>query len=271
MNDQVTETQVEQPAVSVDASEVEKVSAPEQNAETTSQETEGGEEKQTQEDEKTFTQKELDEIIQKRIRKAERVAEQRALKAYSEKLEAMQKPREPEPAKSPYGKPTSAQFGENIEAYVEAVAEWTVKQKELENTRREIALQDAERNRQADKLYSEAEKIPGFDVDAFESSLTPAIAGVIMTSKIAPKLMAYIASHPEDIAHIADLHPARQAAEISKLEDKLSDTKKVANTSKAPAPMKPVGSKGGQVHKPVAEMSLAELRKFEETRGSKFI
>jgi len=273
MNDQaeaVQETQVEQTEVAPESqtpesTPTEKVESPDQATEASQEET------TTQEGEKTFTQSQLDEIIQKRIKKAESIAERRALKAYAEKLEALQKkPVEQEQAKVNDGMPDIATYGEDVNKYVKDMVGW-----ELQKEREKTYLQEQEivnriRHEKATKLYAAAEKMQGFDAEAFEEILTPSIASAILDSDVATKLMVYFSDNQEDAIRIGTLSPARQAAEIGKLEVKLSAAKKVT-VSNAPAPMKPVGSKGGQVHKPVGEMSLAELRKFEETRGSKFI
>jgi len=270
MNDQAEAVEVE--VVPVET-EVVEASAPEL-AETSDSVIEAeADEKETQVVEKTYSQKEFDDATTKARKKAESVAERRALKAYAGKLEAMQqKPVGQETqAKVNDGMPDIATYGEDVNKYVKDMVQWELGKEREEMTRQERAYEDKVRNAKANELYGEAEKLPGFDADIFESILTPAIANAILNGgDIAPKLMAYLSENPKDAERIANLVPARQAAEIGKLEVKLSEAKTVT-ASKAPAPMKPVGSKGGQVHKPVAEMTLAELRKFEETRGSKFI
>lgn len=275
MNDQVTETAVvEEPVVTetvIETNEEKEASAPEQNAGTPSQETEDGKEKTTtQEDEKTFTQKELDEIIQKRIRKAERVAEQRALKVYAEKLEEMQqKPVERQPQVDE-SRPTIAQYGEDVESYIEAVAEWKMRQRDIEAIKNIEAQQQTKIQSKAEKLYAEAEKLPGFDVDTFEASLTPAIASAIINSDIAPKLMAYISSNPEEVERIVNLHPGRQAAEIGKLEVKLQETKQVVKPSKAPDPIKPVGARGSVASTNPEEMDMDTYMKMRAKNGARW-
>jgi hypothetical protein len=219
--------------------------------------------------EKTYTQKEYDEATAKIRKKAEAVAERRALKAYSEKLEAMQQ----KPVEKPVvdsGKPTIAQFGDDVEAYVEAVADWKLQQRDNEYKQRNAEQQQAQIRSKADNLYAEAEKLPGFDVVAFEASLTPSIAGAVIESDIAPKLMAYISENPDEMKRIATLSPARQAVEIGKLEATLSVAKQT-KVSSAPAPIKPVGGRSGMSSKPLGEMNIEELRAYEKTRGARYV
>lgn len=271
MNDQATEIVVEPTETVLETNEVKEASAPEQNAENPDKATGAVEEEtKTQEVEKTFTQKELDEILQKRIHKAESAAERRALKAYAEKLEAMQKPVAQEPqAKSNNGKPTIAQYGEDVEGYVEAVAEWKLQQRDIETIKYHEAQQQAKIQTKAERLYAEAEKLPGFDVDTFESLLTPTIAHVVLDSDVAPKLMVYMAENPKDVERIASLSPARQAAEIGKLEAKLSEAKPV-KASNAPSPIKPIGSRGSVASNNPEEMDADEYRAFRAKQGARW-
>lgn len=273
MNDQVTETEVvvEPTETIVETNEPKEASAPEQNAENTDTTESIEEESKPQEVEKTFTQKELDEIIQKRIKKAESAAERRALKAYAEKLEAMQKPVEQEPkAKVDNGKPTIAQFGEDVEGYVEAVAEWKLQQRDIEAQNRYLQAQESQVRNKAQNVYAEAEKIPGFDREAFdELPVTDPMAFAIMDSEIAPKLMAHLAENPKDAERICALSPARQAAEIGKLEVKLSEVKPV-KASNAPSPIKPIGSRGSVASTNPEEMTQDEYRAFRAKQGARW-
>lgn len=267
MTDQAAEVQVVETQDQTAISDEQNVAPPEQVTEANQ------EENQTQVEEpktKTFSQEELDRIIQKEKAKAEARAERRALKAYAEKLEAMsQKPVEKQEPKADDGKPTMAQFGDDVEGYVEAVAEWKIRQRSNEESQRIAEQHERQTRVKADKLYAEAEKFPGFDVDTFEGVLTPSIAQAVIDSDVAPQLMAYISSNADEIERIASLSPARQAVEIGKLEVKLSAAKPV-KVSNAPAPIKPVGGKSGSSSKPIHEMSYEELREFEKKRGARY-
>ena len=92
--------------------------------------TEAAPDVETQAEKKSFTQEELNEIIQKEKAKAEAKAERRALKAYRETLEkfAPQQRAETTPP-ADTGRPTQAQF-DNVDDYVEAMAEWKLGQRE---------------------------------------------------------------------------------------------------------------------------------------------
>jgi len=266
MTDQVIDTSVTPVVESQPATADDKIVV------TPTQDTEAAKDENITQDvvvEKTYTQKEYDEATAKIRKKAEAVAERRALKAYSEKLESMQQ----KPVEKPVvdsGKPTIAQYGDNVEAYVEAVADWKLQQRDNEFKQRNAEQQQAQIRSKADNLYADAEKLPGFDVDAFEASLTPSIASAVIDSDIAPKLMAYISEHPDEMKRIATLSPARQAVEIGKLEATLSVARQT-KVSSAPAPIKPVGGRSGMSSKPLGEMNIEELRAYEKTRGARYV
>lgn len=221
-------------------------------------------------DEKKFTQAELDEIIQKRIAKEAAKAERRALKVYAEKLEGMT--RQPVQAETPKpdGKPTMAQFA-NVENYVEAVADWKLQQREQATKQEREQQAQKSMLSKAESIYSEAEKIQGFDRDEFDAlPLTPAIAQAIIDSDLPAKVMAHLTSNPAEVDRIAKLAPARQAAEIGKLEAKISTAETSVQTSKAPAPIKPVGSRGGSNAGDLAKASMEDYIAARAKQGARW-
>jgi hypothetical protein len=267
MSDQVIDAPIE-PVEVVKTEAVietnEEASAPEKNAETTEPTTEAGADgKEAQAVEKTYSQKEYDEATAKIRKKAEAVAERRALKVYAEKLEAMQqKPVEQVPQKpASNGKPTIAQFGDDVEGYVEAVAEWKMQQRDLDTQRNSEEQRSKKIQSEVLGIYEQAEKEPNFDREVFdELPITDPMAFAIKDSDIAPKLMLHFSENPKEAIRISNLPPARQAAEIGKLEVKLSEPVKI-KTSNAPAPIKPVGSRGSSTRDPNT-MSQPEFEKW---------
>lgn len=220
------------------------------------------------EDEKKFTQKELDEIIQKRIAKEAARAERRALKVYADKLERMAPSSEPKAQATPDSKPTMAQFA-NVEDYVEAVAEWKLTQREQTAQKQQVEVQQREMLTKTEKIYSQAEKIEGFDRDTFDDlPITTPIAQAIIESDVAPKLMAYMVSNPEEVDRIAKYSPARQAAEIGKLEAKLSVSAPV-KVSKVPDPIKPIGNRGG-ANSDLSKSSMEDYIAMRSKQGARW-
>lgn len=209
--------------------------------------------------EKTFTQKELDEIIQKRIAKAEAIADRRAMKAYKETLEKFA-PKQPEP-QADNGRPTQAQFA-NVDDYVEAMADWKLGQRDQEHQRQQQEQREKTTIEKTESFYAEAEKIPGFDREVFDGlPLTPAIANALIDSDVPAKLMAYMATHTDEVDRIARLSPARQAAEIGKLETKLASVAPVPKPSNAPPPIKPIGSRSNS-----SDLSKTSMDDYVEKR-----
>jgi hypothetical protein len=208
----------------------------------------------------------LDDIIKKRIAKAQAIAERKAAKAYAEKLEGIaRQPQEQRQAVAVDGKPKLEQF-EKVEDYVEAVTDWKWKTAQQTQARQyeeqRIKQVQSEVQAKAQSVFELAEQDPEFDNEVFESlPVSDPMAYAIMDSDIAPKLMVYLQKNPDEVDRIAKLSPARQAAEIGKMEAKLSMPVKV-KTSNAPAPIKPVGSRGSGVSGDPSKMSQADFEKW---------
>lgn len=208
--------------------------------------------------ERTFTQAELDAIVQKEKAKAAAIADRRALKAYRETLERIIPQQQEQPAQPNDGRPTRAQFGDDDD-YVEAMADWKLAQREKAYRQQAAQAQARNISNRTENIYAEAEKLPGFSRDAFdELPLTQAIAAAIVDSDVSAKLMAYMAANPDEVAEISRLPPARQAAAIGKLEVKVASAPKV---SKAPEPIKPISGRTGADKDP-SEMTDAEFAQW---------
>lgn len=256
--------------------EVETPEAAQDKTATEEHETEAGsQEKDTQANDKTFTQAELDEIIKKRIAKATAIAERKASKVYAEKLEEIarqtQQPQKQEVKQE--GKPKLEQF-EKVEDYVEAVADWkmqTHQQAQARQTEEQRVVQAQQEIRsKAQSVFEKAEEDPEFDNEAFEAlPVSDPMAFAIMDSEIAPKVMVYLTKNPDEVDRIVKLSPARQAAEIGKIESKLSVVEKVKPSS-APAPIKPVGSRGGMASGDPEKMSMEQYEAMRAKQGARW-
>lgn len=184
---------------------------------------------------KTFTQAELDAIVQTRLAKAER--------QHLKELRGLQTQ---QPAtKAPEDKPPPRDQYATDEEWVDAKVDWKLAQRDRAQ-QAEKALEAQQTTAQkAHKVVSDAAKLPGFDREAFDSlTISDAVTQAILDSDIAPRLLAHMTANPEVAERISKLSPARQAAEIGRLEEKLSVVKPV-NT--APPPVK-TASGAGPVH-----------------------
>ncbi len=191
--------------------------------------------------------------FQKRISElTRRIAEERREK---ERLLALvestvKKPETTQP-QTQIAEPSRDQY-ETYEEYLEARAAYRA-EKAVETRMQAIERQRQEQAEQArlaetqrawsSRLAKAAESIPDFaDVvgNATEVEMTPVMKQVIVESDVGPNIAYFLAQNPAEAARIAALSPARQAAEIGKLEDRVT---KPAKASSAPEPIRPVGGR----------------------------
>lgn len=145
----------------------------------------------------------------------------------------------------------------DLEAYTEAVTDW-----KLERKLQEVTQQSKQNTVKTtyESRVKEFEKVrPDFqEVLAYSDVLiSQPVTELIMESDVGPAVVLFLAENEDEAERINKLSPARQLAEIGKIEAKLS-TKAAANPAKktvsqAPAPVKPVSGAA-----PVAKKSLAD-------------
>lgn len=223
-----------------------------------------GEEVKTEAVPKVFTQEEVDAIAQKERKRAEAIAERRALKAYKETLERIIPAQQPAQQRTDE-RPTRANFASDDD-YVEAMTDWKIGQRDSASRQHQQQEQQKTILNKTEKLYAEASKIAGFERESFdELPLTQTIAAAVIDSDVAPKLMAYLASNPDEVDRIAQLSPTRQAAAIGRLEEKVSSAPKISN---APPPLKPVGARGSAANSDVSRMSMDEYAEHRKKQGA---
>lgn len=203
----------------------------------------------------TLTEDELRDRIERATAKASAKAERRALRQAHEML-VQTAGRQQQPAQQQDDRPRREAFASD-EDYFDKLTDWKLEQRD--SRQRTQAQQEQTRSvgEKTEKIYADAEKLSGLDRDDLDEvvgKFTPAIAQALIESDVSAKLLTHMAMHPEDLQRIAALTPARQAAEIGKLETKLTNT---AKPPKTPAPIEPVG--GGQSPiKSLANMSADE-------------
>lgn len=230
-------------------------------------ETEAGqEEKQTQaEAAKTFTQEEVDKIAQKERSKAARKAE----REYQAKLEGIaQSQHKPQQSTQvTNGEPQLEDF-EKVQDYVKAVARFELNQDKAVAQQRQAEQHAGVVATKVEKIFDDAEKLGNFDRDEFaRMPVSTSMADTILDSEVPAAIVHYLSSNPDEVERIAELSPSRQAAEIGKLEVKLSNAAKVKPSS-APAPIKPIGSRGGAASGNPAEMTQAEYEAWRGKQGA---
>lgn len=184
--------------------------------------------------EKTFTQAELDAILEKKNAKLIRQRDQERTKR--EELERLVAK-----ATIPHdeGKPNKADY-DDVDKYADDVAEWKLNQRAREEQVVQKLSSESSFEAKRDDLLSDLAEIETFDMDKWNKlPISKAMGDAIIDSDIRTKLAVHIFDNPSDLQRIAALSPARQIAEIGKLEERLSAAPK---TSKAPAPINPIGN-----------------------------
>ncbi len=224
-------------------------------------ETEGAEkETQIEPETLTLTKEELNDRIERATAKAAAKAERRALRQAHEML--MQTAgRQQQPTQQQDDRPKREAFASD-EDYFDKLTDWKLEQRD--NRQRSQTQQEQSRTmgEKTEKIYTDAEKLSGMDRDDLDEvvgKFTPVIAQALVESDVSAKLLTHMATHPEDLQRIAALSPARQAAEIGKLETKLTNT---AKPPKTPAPIDPVG--GGQ--SPIKNLSTMGAEDYYKAR-----
>lgn len=178
-------------------------------------------------------------------------------------------------------KPTIDQYQDYAD-YVEALTDWKASQA----TRKAIAERDAEQAQKAEAKINEAKaqtweqrqaqarsEMPDYDevVGLSDLRIAPHVADVLMDSEAGPALAYHFAKHPDIAERINGLSPLAAAREIGRLEASMSAVAKPAPVSKpvskAPEPIKPIGSGSGGLSDPAA-MSMDQYVAFRKTQGA---
>lgn len=179
---------------------------------------------------KTFTQEELDAIVAKRLAREQRKWQRE---------QALQPPAPPVPKELP----PADQF-ESVEAYAQALAakkaEELIYQREVQKQQAEVLESYREREEEA------REKFDDFEQVAYNPNLriTDVMAETIRASEIGPDVAYYLGSNPKEAERISRLSPFLQAKEIGKIEVKVASNPPVKKTTSAPAPLRPVSTRG---------------------------
>lgn len=109
-------------------------------------------------------------------------------------------------------------------------------------------------------------------LESADFEVPPITQQYLVESELGPQLAYHLAKNPDVVTSLRKLSPARQLAELGKLETKF-EVKPAAPTSaatatngvsKAPAPIQPLEAKSAPVNKDPKDMSFQELRAFRD-------
>jgi hypothetical protein len=188
--------------------------------------------KQEEQPAKTFTQAEVDAIVQKRIAKEERKIERKIAGKLHEQTTATPPKRE-----------TFGSDEEFTQAEIDHRAE--VKAKELIQQREREASAEKQREAFEERAEKVLDRYPDFEVVAKNPRLpiNEAMADFIQDSEHGPDVAYYLGKNLGKAAEIFQMPPMRAARELVRIEAEIA-AKPKANPSKAPDPITPVGTRG---------------------------
>jgi hypothetical protein len=228
--------------------------------------------------EKTFTQSELDDILQKRLakehRKLERQARLEVENEYLRKQQAQPQPQVQQPVQEASGEPKPENF-QTYEDYIEAVTDWKVEAKlnaklqslqEQSQQRKQQTAQASHEATIAEKLSKGDEKYDDFDEVVRTNpklQVTIAMRDAIGDSEISEDIAYYLGTHTEESASIAGMTIVQQIKAIERLEKKLTAPAQIPRVSQAPKPADLVGK--GRVPSSV-NLETANAAEYEKAR-----
>ncbi len=173
------------------------------------------------------------------------------------------------------GRPALADF-QTYEAYTEAVADWKYEQRRGAERAQEAAQTTAAswnaKVAELKKVHADFEDVAYSEAVA----VTDVMQRAIVESDEGPAVAYWLGSNPNESARIAKLSPARQAAEIGKIEAKLQATastaaapvQPVTKLSKAPPPPAPLSGQS-KVTAPSLNDANLDYATFERLRSAK--
>lgn len=227
----------------------------EQPAAETDESGETGEEQHEQQDKRKVggVQRKIDKLTKAKS-EAEREAE-------FWKQQALKGGYQPEPAPQPVqpsDKPRIEQFPGAPDAFIEALADWKIQQKEL-HQQQELQVQAFNK-----RLQAFVEENPDYEevmLDVADLPAAPEVGEMIRESSVGPAIAYHLAKNPDLLEKINSLPPKRRYAELGKIEDKVSTQSKPApvapnKVSKAPPPAKPVSGTKTSVGQDVYDPNL---------------
>lgn len=201
---------------------------------------------------RTFKEDEVNEIVAKRVAKAERKWQREA----DARIAAAVAQAAPKPVEVPVSARPSPENFSSTDEYIDAVADWKYEQKRTQER------QETEKRRQQeyvgtiDSKYSDAieaaeEKYNDFH-DAFRALAALPIPDhvalgmkeAIAQSDRSDELLYFLGKNTEEALRIAKLTPIAAAKELGKIEAKLAATPPAKKPSAAPAPIEPVTPRG---------------------------
>ena len=226
--------------------------------------------------ERTFTQGELDDIVEKRLSRERRKLER--LEREQDIARAVQADRDQRSQPVHDDSPPQRENFESYEDYLEARSDWKVEQKlsERESSIQERRMADEAEARVATQIQEwqeraarAVEKYADFDevvTNNDELPITVAMAQAIRGSDAGVDIAYHLGTHPDVAARIAKLNPASQVFELGRIAATLPAAKPV---SKAAPPLDTVSGSRSQNRGDIYDenISMAEYKKRREAKN----
>jgi hypothetical protein len=221
--------------------------------------------------------KERAERAEAEVARLQRIVEEMALKGAGDSNKRDQTEPQPQQSASQDGEPDPESFNTHKE-YVRALARWEAEQILKDRDQKaEQAKLEAERQKIVDSHKERVKSYAATKSDwdeviesVADTRVSATVQEILLTSENGPELMYELAKSGE-LERISKLGPIAAAREMGKIEvrlaSKASETKKPeqTKTTKAPAPITPVGTKGGNVEKSINDPNLSQ-REYEAVR-----
>ena len=230
-----------------------------------------GQESEKKPEAKTFTEDDVNKIVQKRLAKeSRRIQREVQLEVENSVLRRQATP----PPPTPTGEPKVEDF-KDYDSYnralIKAEAE---KQAAVMFTEFQRSQQD-QQNRQAqaaqsEKLKSAASKYEDFEEVALHNQdliIDKPSAAFILESEHGADVAYFLGSNLNEAKKIAAMSPIQQIRALAQIEAKFSTPAK--KPSSAPEPVKPIGS-GASLTKDVEKMSMAEYKEYRRKQGARY-
>lgn len=181
-------------------------------------------------------------------------------------------------AKPDLSKRPKADDFETNDAYVEALTDWKLETKLAADRQRQ--RDDAIKNEAQTRIGKHNERVNAFKEshDDFEDVLenvakipmSLSVQETIIESDLGPEVMYELAKNPKEFARICALKPLAAAKEIGKIETRLSkpasEIPPEKKTTKAPAPVTPVRTRGASVVKDLYKAESMTQREWNQLR-----
>lgn len=211
----------------------------------------------------------INAIVKKRVARENRKVTQAQQEADFWKAEALknQQATSQSQQQEVSSKPSLAQFNNDYEAYTDALTEYKLQQRDIQQLQQKRQDEQTKLASNYAKLEADFVKINPDYFDALEDIASVPVHNdirqAIWESDIGPALAYHLAQNPDEIENLNSLSSHKRLLELGKIEDRLMPKK--ANATKAPtkatpAPVTPVNGKAPNLGKSIYEMSKDELR-----------